>query len=282
MRIFLIRHGETVDNVAGLYGGSRDAALTAHGVLQAKRLADSLVEAGHVASHVFSSNLQRAVMTATAVCEAQVKAHGAQLRVTQLAELREKDFGSWEGVKFGLGASQQRPPQTGAETLDAMQTRVNVFLDKYLEPLLAADQRSRTSEMTCIVVAHGIILGVLAQRLLNKIPRVLSAAASNSSVADGSSALRLSWSNTGYMTIRVSAATAPTIPQAPASSGSQSSAWRSMRLQVEEVNCTTHLKNLRKTRGGIGNAAFDGKQKTLDRFFGGAVSKKRKAEDDAE
>jgi len=38
MRLYLIRHGETVDNVAGLYAGMKDSPLTNHGVEQIKRL----------------------------------------------------------------------------------------------------------------------------------------------------------------------------------------------------------------------------------------------------
>ncbi|KAM3468559.1 hypothetical protein MY5147_007828, partial [Beauveria neobassiana] len=42
MRLLLIRHGETVDNVAGIFAGVRDSALTTHGVLQAGRLGGHL------------------------------------------------------------------------------------------------------------------------------------------------------------------------------------------------------------------------------------------------
>lgn len=75
MRLLLIRHGETVDNVAGVYAGSRDSALTAHGVLQAGRLAAHLAEHVEV-DRMFSSDLQRAAITAQAILDAQKRATG--------------------------------------------------------------------------------------------------------------------------------------------------------------------------------------------------------------
>lgn len=264
MHLLLIRHGESVDNVAGLYGGSRDAALTAHGVLQAQRLASSLVESNFEVKHVFSSNLERAAKTAKAVCDSQNTAHKSALTVVQLPELREKHFGNWEGVKFApAAASEQRPVQTGAEGLESIKTRSLVFLDKQLAPVLAAVEAE--PENSCVVVvSHGITLGVLALTLLKKF--------GGSSGIDPTDA-RMSWSNTGYLDLVITKS-----PVSKNSAVAPSSPWSGLDVKVAQINCTTHLKGLRKTRGGIGSAAHDEKQKTLDKFFVGS-SRKRKAED---
>ncbi|KAG5982314.1 hypothetical protein E4U55_002062 [Claviceps digitariae] len=275
MHLLLIRHAESVDNVAGLYGGSRDAALTAHGVLQTKRLASALLETGLDIRHVLSSPLQRAAKTAGAICDAYNDtnrgANGHTLTVIQVPELREKHFGSWEGVKYASAASGvSRPPQTDAETPEAMRARAISFLDQHLWPVI-----SRTMELDCemacvVVVSHGILLGILTQVLATKLARGSS---SGDNVAKFSSH-RISWSNTGYLDLEmarlppVSSTTAPQVPDP----------WSSLHSSVSQVNCTKHLARLHKTRGGIGSAAHDNRQRTLDGFFA-STSRKRKADD---
>ncbi|KAG6017912.1 hypothetical protein E4U54_001240 [Claviceps lovelessii] len=273
MHLLLIRHAESVDNVAGLYGGSRDAALTAHGVLQARRLASALQGAGLDIRHVFSSPLQRAARTADAICDAYNDANpGAnehRLTATQVPELREKHFGSWEGVKYAPSAfGVSRPPQTNAETPEAMETRANSFLDQHLWPLVSHTIELH-SEMACVVVvSHGILLGVLAQTLASKLSRGSS---SGASVAKFSSH-RISWSNTGYLDIEVAR------PPVSFAMPPASRPWSSLHSSISQVNCTKHLVRLRKTRGGIGSAAHDNRQRTLESFFG-TTCRKRKADE---
>ncbi|KAG6017790.1 hypothetical protein E4U43_008667 [Claviceps pusilla] len=274
MHLLLIRHAESVDNVAGLYGGSRDAALTAHGVLQARRLASALKGAGLDTRHVFSSPLQRAAKTADAICDAYNYTNRAanehRLTATQVPELREKHFGSWEGVKYASAAfGVSRPPQTNAETPEAMRARVNSFLDQHLWPIVSHTIELH-SEMACVVVvSHGILLGVLAQTLASKLSRGSS---SGASVAKFSSH-RISWSNTGYLDIEV--VRPPTVSSAMPP---VSRPWSSLHSSISQVNCTKHLARLRKTRGGIGSAAHDNRQRTLEGFFG-TTSRKRKADE---
>ncbi|KAF7561085.1 hypothetical protein G7046_g3078 [Stylonectria norvegica] len=274
MRLFLVRHGETVDNVAGLYAGSRDSVLTTHGVLQARRLASHLASNVRV-KHIFSSHLQRAVKTAEAVCESQKRAHALDLSVVQLAELREKDFGSGEGAKFGAGKTDAKTGgHLGAESADAMRTRVDRFLDDHLFPVLCVDE-----EASVCVIAHGIILGVLFNALCARIPTgAITVAPEAQSVPSGPALLHPAWSNTGYLEGVFSALEKK---ESERSKSTKETNLRSLDLKfhVESVNCLDHVKGLRKTRGGIGSAKFDDKQKTMDSFFKPA-SRKRKLEED--
>jgi 2,3-bisphosphoglycerate-dependent phosphoglycerate mutase len=253
MRLFLIRHGETVDNVAQVYAGSRDSALTAHGVLQARRLATHLAQMPSSGAKVFSSGLQRAVKTAQAISDA----HGQSETPQQLPQLREKDFGTGEGARFGAGKDHVHE---GAESQDAMRARVDVFLQEHLLPLVSSTDH-------VFVVAHGIILGVLFRLLCEKLSRgALSVApdaqrAATPHPSGGSTPLQPTWSNTGYLEAQL---TAP------------GTTWSSVKLHVLRVNSVDHLHGLRKTRGGIGSARFDDKQKTLTSFF---APKKRKRAD---
>ena len=111
--------------------GVRDASLTSHGVIQARRLGAGLAKTQ--LSWIFTSNLQRAVRTAEAVRDAQTS--DDTLDVFQLPELREKDFGSDEGRRWGSG-------ETGAgdgETKEAMRERAARFVDWHLSPIVSSE-----------------------------------------------------------------------------------------------------------------------------------------------
>ncbi|QUC21774.1 uncharacterized protein UV8b_06017 [Ustilaginoidea virens] len=253
MHLLLIRHAESVDNVANLYGGSRDAPLTAHGALQARRLASSLSRLN--VRHVFASNLQRASQTAQAICDAcNVSAH--EVKVVQVPYLREKHFGTWEGVKFA--SSSKRPLQTGAETSESINNRAHAFLDVYLGPLLSTSDPNSS----VVIVSHGIMLNALTQALVSKF-----------SFGDSPSltqlTARLPWSNTGYLHLEVA--------RLEENASTTDVLWSNLAVDVSRVNFTAHLNGLRKTRGGIGSAAYDKRQRTIEKFL--AAPRKRKAED---
>ncbi|KAM0330802.1 hypothetical protein ACHAQA_003756 [Verticillium albo-atrum] len=279
LNIFLIRHGESVDNVAGLYAGSRDSPLTAHGVLQARRLASHLAVAAAPATHIFTSNLKRAVHTAETVQEAQPPppAGKSGVEVVQLLDLREKDFGADEGKKYGL---RDHTRAADVETHDAMQVRATRFVESQLGPIVSA---AAEKPANIIIVAHGLILASLLRVL-----RSTTYFASSTEPSDS----HASWSNTGYTQLVLEPTTGPRPPSHPAPGAREFSSlpgrkgprWAHLRLSILVVNSTTHLAGLRKTRGGIGSAQFDQKQKTLTSFFTAAAPapKKRKAEDQLE
>ncbi|KAJ5000727.1 hypothetical protein K4K48_002310 [Colletotrichum sp. SAR 10_66] len=280
IHLYLVRHGESVDNVANLYAGSRDASLTSHGVLQARRLGTHLAArtASAPVSHIFASNLQRAYRTAEAVCDAlssppnategeasSTTTTGRRVEVVQLAELREKHFGSGEGQKVGARAVGER--HVGAETSEAMFTRAKKFVDEYLGPIFACVDEAEEGAESVVVVAHGIILGVLVRALR-------SAKNFGAVVASPEDQLPLAWSNTGYVELLV----APAAP--PSKEPATTPTWPGLSIKTVAVNSTEHLQGLKKTRGGIGSAKFDEKQKTLNAFFT-PTAKKRKHGDDA-
>jgi broad specificity phosphatase PhoE len=252
MHLFLIRHGETVDNVAQLYAGSRDSALTTHGVLQTRRLATHLAKTTSSAARIFSSNLQRAVLTAQAICDAR----GKDEEPLQLPQLREKDFGTGEGASFGTSKDH---PHQGVESQEAMRVRVDVFLQEHILPHVASSD-------LVYIVAHGIILGVLFRRLCERLSKGSMSVAPDAQRAaspypGGIGPVLPTWSNTGYLEAHLTSA---------------DNAWSSTKLHILRINSVDHLQGLRKTRGGIGSARFDGKQQTLTSFF---APKKRKRAD---
>jgi broad specificity phosphatase PhoE len=90
--LFLIRHGETVHNVAGIAQGWIDSALSDNGTRQVERLATRIASLG--ATELYSSPLGRALTTA------QLIANATKLDVIPIDDLREMSYGVWEGKSF--------------------------------------------------------------------------------------------------------------------------------------------------------------------------------------
>ncbi|KAI0147730.1 histidine phosphatase superfamily [Xylariaceae sp. FL1272] len=275
MRVLLIRHGESVDNVAGLYAGSRDSALTNHGVLQAKRLGAHLAaRAAGIGPirHILSSDLQRAYQTAEAVRDA-CGSSAAMLTsplpdVVRFPELREKDYGLSEGKKF-----MTREKDDGAETTEQMRLRVDRFLDLHFAPILDQYLKQEAQHPTIVIVSHGIVLNVLLRAMLARYPMKPDMTPESRKFAPQvggrvGSDYHVAWSNTGYVQASLNA---------PAGEFASSDAPCRWHMAIEAVNSLDHLVGLKKTRGGIGSAKFDSKQRTMDSFFASS-SKKRKSD----
>ena len=108
-KIYLIRHGETEGAETKRYKGHIDVPLSENGIRQIERIAgyiarDSDVRAGlkpaptqgiaGILTAVYCSDLSRAVKSAEIIAEP----HG--LKPIVLPELRERNFGIWEGMSF--------------------------------------------------------------------------------------------------------------------------------------------------------------------------------------
>ncbi|HEY3054910.1 MAG TPA: histidine phosphatase family protein [Thermoanaerobaculia bacterium] len=91
-QLVLVRHGETTHNVAGIAQGWGDSELSDRGREQVMRLAQRLKR--FTPDAIFSSPLQRALTTAQRIAEVT----GLEVRVVD--QLREMNYGRWEGQKF--------------------------------------------------------------------------------------------------------------------------------------------------------------------------------------
>ena len=87
--VLLIRHGETEWNILGKFQGTTDIPLSDEGIRQAKLLRDRIK--GDF-DYIYASPLKRAHKTAEVVCEDTGKT------VETVQDLREINFGSWEGL----------------------------------------------------------------------------------------------------------------------------------------------------------------------------------------
>lgn len=87
--ILLIRHGETEWNALGKFQGSKDIELSEAGILQAKFLKKKIQ---NNFDSIYSSPLKRAFKTAQVLCD------DTNLKPVIDDQLREIDFGEWEGL----------------------------------------------------------------------------------------------------------------------------------------------------------------------------------------
>jgi broad specificity phosphatase PhoE len=132
--VILIRHGETEWNVIGRIQGYGDSALTALGAEQGRRAAERLREIN--ISAVYASTSSRARDTA------EIIAAPHNLPVQQIADLRERCYGNYEGLTLdeikdrdpeGLAAWLSHPNREslappGGETQPEMSARVMAAL----------------------------------------------------------------------------------------------------------------------------------------------------------
>lgn len=148
-KLFLVRHGETVDNVNSIMQGQTQGELTDNGHEQARavmrRMERTIV-------HAFvSSDLKRAVDT----CAIIARPHGMDIRTTPL--LRERDWGSFTG-RF-IPDLKDEPWPDDIETLEALKERARGFLE-----FIKAEYEGKT----VVAVGHGIINKAIQAVFLGK------------------------------------------------------------------------------------------------------------------
>ncbi|KAJ5975766.1 hypothetical protein N7481_009473 [Penicillium waksmanii] len=298
MKIYLIRHAETVHNVERAWAGTTDSNLTNHGTLQieclGQRFASSMIHFGSV----FASDLTRARLTAEGICRHQPSGEdSALLTPTLTADLRERDFGSLEGTRWrknfpstenNTNSSSDVVPSghVEIESSGSMKRRATSFLNSHLLPLLFENSHTRD---TIAIVSHGVLLRVLWACLVELFDSM------NISIEPGiyarhegpASQLVPSWSNTGYMSLSIHShplpPPLPPRPGSPSQTPSQEQSGTSTPVQSKSVsnallhgwsmkilavNNKEHLSGLRRAGGGIGSASHDTRQKRIDHFFG--------------
>ncbi len=91
-RLYLVRHGESLANAAGIYLGHTDWDLSSHGVEQAEETAEKLADVPF--SAIYSSDLLRAFNTAVP------HARRRGMEIINSRALREIRLGDWEGVRL--------------------------------------------------------------------------------------------------------------------------------------------------------------------------------------
>ncbi|MBR1688774.1 MAG: histidine phosphatase family protein [Prevotella sp.] len=117
--LYLVRHGETVDNARQIMQGQTQGALNEHGRQQAIQLREQL--AAESIDAFVASDLKRAVDTAAIIAES----HGLPVATTPL--LRERDWGGFTGRYIPDLKEAVWPDDI--ESLEALMARARSFID---------------------------------------------------------------------------------------------------------------------------------------------------------
>lgn len=168
MKIYLIRHGESLGNVSGNLTSTTDFELTERGRQQAQRAGNALREEfEEKAVTAYCSSLLRARQTLEEILWSIGQ---GDLEFTQTDALKEMDVGILEGMAFeeqarrypdmdmSRGLSSIQTPE--GESYQDIKNRVQRFLDEYLKEF--------HKEENVLIVSHGITLRVLTNLLLKR------------------------------------------------------------------------------------------------------------------
>lgn len=124
MRIIIVRHGETLENIQDILMGHMPGTLSELGIEQARKVALRLKDERF--DHIFSSDLKRSFDTAN-----HIRVYHPQAVFSVTESLREVHMGAWQGkTKKELGFTETYRPQTPPdfETWDKVCERAQRFL----------------------------------------------------------------------------------------------------------------------------------------------------------
>ena len=149
MKLFLVRHGETEENIQGIIMGQTQGVLTALGEEQAKKVAKRLSQEKF--DGIYSSDLLRAKKTADYIRE-----YHLSTPFVLCEELRERSFGSLQG-KLAKEINWDIP-QKEVESEVSMRERARKILIK-------AQLENPNGQV--LFVAHGLIFKAILAELLD-------------------------------------------------------------------------------------------------------------------
>ena len=116
--LYLVRHGETVDNVNMIMQGQTQGQLTENGICQAQEVRDRMALEDFAA--IIASDLRRSVDTARIIAEPH------HLEVVQTPLLRERDWGGFTGRYIPELKGEVWPDDI--ETLENLLSRAGEFI----------------------------------------------------------------------------------------------------------------------------------------------------------
>lgn len=167
IKLILIRHGESDGNAQRKFSGFQDVNLTEKGIWQAKRLARRLE--GMQVDAFYCSDLKRARHTAEIIFGDR----GEDIVVS--SNLREINFGTWEGltfeeIKLKEGAKftswMENPDEKSiipqGESLAILNERVMTEVNRILE-----EHKNEEKDKTIAIVCHGGAIRIILCNALN-------------------------------------------------------------------------------------------------------------------
>jgi len=167
MKIYLVRHAESVGNLKGSLISTTDFGLTEKGKKQSQRLGEFLNEELKAKKLItYCSPLLRAKQTLQEMLSC---IDACDVTVTEIPELKEMDLGILEGMPFdeqvirypdiniGNGLSHFSAP--GGECYRDIKRRIEQFYNTHIDG---------SDDENIVIVSHGITLRVLVNTILQR------------------------------------------------------------------------------------------------------------------
>lgn len=155
LRIYFVRHGETIWNTLKIFQGRQDSPLTEVGINQAEKLSEYIKDIHF--DKIYSSPQSRAKKTA------EILLGNRKLNIIEIPELQEINMGNVEGIprenfeknfpeeyhNFWNNAIAYNPIAFNGESYQEVLDRVKVGLEKLIQ---------ENKNGTVLVVSHGVTL----------------------------------------------------------------------------------------------------------------------------
>ncbi|KAF8584083.1 phosphoglycerate mutase-like protein [Ramaria rubella] len=159
--VYIVRHGQTLENIQGVIQGQLDTQLDETGKEQAVAVAEALKEIRFDVA--FTSDLARAVDTASAI----LKLHDG-IPLQKLSLLRERHMGKLQGTLAFRGEKSKRPlMDDSVEETDVFIKRTLQFWDSVVVPHVKRASERNSDHRSCIlVISHSGFIGTLIRSLI--------------------------------------------------------------------------------------------------------------------
>lgn len=157
MKLYFVRHGETLWNTMGIFQGIKNSPLTENGKEQTRKLKESLKDIKF--THFYSSPLGRALETINILTEdrkevnTQIIPEFREINMGEMEGIPRKDFIAMHPVEFDNlwnNGKEYDPSSFDGETFESVYKRAGVGLKKIIENHKESD--------TLLIVSHGITL----------------------------------------------------------------------------------------------------------------------------
>ena len=157
MKLYFVRHGETLWNTMGIFQGIKNSPLTEFGKEQTRKLKESLKDIKF--THFYSSPLGRALETINILTEDR-----PQAKIEIIPEFREINMGEVEGIprkdfeamypvefhNLWNNGKEYDPSAFEGETLESVYKRAGEGLKKITE--------NHSENDVLLIVSHGVTL----------------------------------------------------------------------------------------------------------------------------
>ena len=146
MTIYIVRHGQTEENLQRILQGHMPGTLTEKGKEQVRKAAERLSKEGIMFTRLVSSDLKRAMDSA------QIISDKFNLPIIPMEILRERDWGKFTGMSIAEATDKYRIdgkwvfPEGTTETEEGIYERANKAL---------VELQKQFADETIIVVTHG-------------------------------------------------------------------------------------------------------------------------------